>query len=104
MRLSRELERAERPCPETRGRPRLVLVRPSLVDPVTEHGGVDPRVVDELFAELAALYPDPVDEFEDALAARLGVHRHPGWDLEQWRRERVRAIDAREGDADSPAG
>lgn len=56
----------------------------------------DPKVVDELYAEFAAAYPDPVDEFEDALAERLGLRRHPACDLEEWRRTRVEAIDALE--------
>jgi hypothetical protein len=100
MRCSRELGEAERPSPETRRR--LVLVRPSLVDPVTEHRRVDSRVVDELCAELAVLYPDPVDVFEDAVAERLGLRRHPGCDLDGWRRARVRAIDALEDGAGAP--
>lgn len=58
----------------------------------------DPQAVDELCAELATAYPDPVDEFEDALAEGLGLKRHPACGLGQWRRERVRAIDALENE------
>jgi hypothetical protein len=93
MRLSRELGEAERPDSGTRSGRRFVVVRPGLLDSVTDRGRVDPRVVDELCAELADLYPDPVDEFEDALAEGLGVRRHPALELDQWRQVRAQAID-----------
>lgn len=60
---------------------------------------MDPRVVDELCEELAAQFPDPVDVFEDALAERLGVRRHPDCGLAEWRRVRVQAIDALDDEA-----
>jgi hypothetical protein len=98
MRLSRELGEEERAV-RSRGRPRLVRVRPSLVEPTAARRDVDPRVVEELCAELAELYPDPVDEFEDSLAETMGLRRHPECDLKEWRRVRVQAIEALEADA-----
>ncbi len=54
------------------------------------------EAVDELLRTLEAEFPDPVDVFEDALVARLGLVRHPSCPLDQWRRQRVRLIDAAE--------
>lgn len=42
----------------------------------------------------ADLRPDPVDVFEDLLAARLGLRRHPGLSQDRWRRLRVAFIEA----------
>ena len=56
--------------------------------------------VDALLELWDAVDPDPVDLFEDALAARLGLRRGPGSTKEQWRRDRVRFIDAATGDDD----
>ena len=46
-------------------------------------------------AELAEAYPDPVDLFEDALAAELGLRWHPGLALKDWRLLRVQYIEER---------
>ena len=37
-------------------------------------------------------YPCPVDQFEDLLCEMLGVHRGPSTSLDDWRVQRVRAI------------
>ena len=47
------------------------------------------ELAEEWAAELAILYPDPVDIFEDNLASELGLHRYPGLSLGAWRRLRV---------------
>ncbi len=52
--------------------------------------------VEELAAELAEAFPDPVDVFEDDLARELGLRRHPAMPLDQWRpRRRVSAGEPR---------
>lgn len=53
----------------------------------------DPKV-SQLMAELERVFPDPVDVFEDELAARIGIHRHPNCPRQAWRRHRVAAIEA----------
>jgi hypothetical protein len=50
--------------------------------------------VDALLALLDEEYPEPVDVFEDELARRLGVERHPGTPYALWRRRRVEVIAA----------
>lgn len=50
--------------------------------------------VDNLLAALDREHPDPVDTFEDELARRLGCVRHPSGSYEDWRRQRVRLIEA----------
>ena len=52
--------------------------------------------VEELLQAWGIEFPDPVDVFEDELAARLGLVRHPSCSLEDWRTQRVRLIDAAE--------
>ena len=44
------------------------------------------RFIEEV---LVAQFPDEADEFEDRLAAKLGLVRHPGLSQEEWRRVRV---------------
>ncbi len=51
--------------------------------------------VEEMAAELAGAYPEPVDVFEDGLAAELGLRRYPGLPLEDWRQLRVQYIEER---------
>lgn len=46
------------------------------------------------------LHPDPVDVFEDLLAARLGLSRCPRFFQERWRRLRVAFIEAASERAD----
>ncbi len=50
--------------------------------------------IEELHQELLRLYPDPVDVLENELALRIGLHRHPRTSDSEWRRARVRAINA----------
>jgi hypothetical protein len=50
--------------------------------------------LEALLARLEALFPDPVDVFEDRLAARLGLLRGPGVSDARWRTLRVSFIDA----------
>lgn len=50
--------------------------------------------LDSLLALDADLHPDPVDIFEDLLASRLGLSRHPGLSQDRWRRLRVAFIEA----------
>lgn len=50
--------------------------------------------VDALLVLLDEEYPEPVDVFEDELARRLGVERHPGMPYSVWRRHRVAVIEA----------
>ncbi len=50
--------------------------------------------VEDLHQTLLRRYPDPVDVFEDDLARELGLERHPHLSLAEWRRARVRFIDA----------
>ena len=52
--------------------------------------------VEELMDALDREYPDPVDVFEDELARRLGCVPHPSCSYEDWRRQRVRLIEAAE--------
>jgi len=52
--------------------------------------------VEDLLAALDRDYPDPADLFEDELARRLGCVRHPSCLYEDWRRQRVRLIEAAE--------
>ena len=47
--------------------------------------------VEQMAAELAEA--DPVDLFEDDLARKLGLERHPRLPLDEWRELRVRFID-----------
>ena len=47
-----------------------------------------------LFREWLATWPDPVDEFEDELAAQLGFIRFPTLKYSAWRGLRVRWIDS----------
>jgi hypothetical protein len=49
------------------------------------------------------MHLDPVDHFEDELARRLGIERHPAMTYEVWRRHRVEAIEARGAKADREA-
>lgn len=62
--------------------------------------GLSPAVLERLVAEMAAevaeLYPDPVDVIEDELARRNGLVRHPGCPLARWRRVRVAFLDGLE--------
>lgn len=50
--------------------------------------------VDELLRLANEHYPDPIDVFEDDLAAQLGITRHPGLPYKEWRRIRVQAVNA----------
>lgn len=50
--------------------------------------------LDALLALDADLRPDPVDVFEDLLAIRLGLSRHPDLSQDRWRRLRVEFIEA----------
>ncbi len=50
--------------------------------------------IEELDAGWLREYPDPVDVFEDELAVRLGLRRHPDLSLDEWRQVRVRYIEA----------
>ncbi len=54
--------------------------------------------VEEIHAALMREFPDPVDVFEDDLAAKLGLTRDPGMALAEWRRQRVRVIDEAGGE------
>ncbi len=49
--------------------------------------------VEALSAELAEVFPDPVDVFEDDLASKHGLERHPELTQAEWRRLRVRFIE-----------
>ena len=57
-----------------------------------------PKTFEEKLEELMALadwlYPDPVDLYEDELARRLGLVRHPSAAYEEWRRQRVAFIES----------
>ena len=59
--------------------------------------------VDEMHAVLMHRFPDPVDVFEDQLAQELGLERAPGMSLEEWRRTRVRFIEAADPDPERSA-
>lgn len=50
--------------------------------------------LDELVALARELDRDPVDVYEDLLAARLRLVRGPGLSLSAWRRQRVAFIEA----------
>lgn len=52
--------------------------------------------VEELLTAWDLDHPDPVDTFEDELARRLGLVRHPSTSREDWRGQRVRLIEAAE--------
>lgn len=52
------------------------------------------ELIDQWSAELDVLFPDPVDLFENGLAAELGLFRHPDMPLNEWRRVRVRFIES----------
>lgn len=54
--------------------------------------GDDPVKV--LSALLEQEYPEPVDVFEDDLARRLGLERHPRLALATWRELRVSFLSA----------
>ena len=47
------------------------------------------KVIDQLLSELEVEYPDPVDQFEDKLAASLGLVRMPNCPQREWREIRV---------------
>lgn len=64
---------------------------------------MDEKMVEELLRLEAELFPDEVDWFEDELAHRLGIDRGLGIDLVQWRKIRVRAIEATGSRADAVA-
>lgn len=61
------------------------------------------KIVDEMLDALALVDPDPVDVFEDRLAALLGVYRHPTLEPGSWRSVRVAAIEAAGRRADALA-
>ena len=56
------------------------------------------KLVETWAAELAEEFPDPVDVFEDDLAAQLGLRRHPDLSQDEWRRLRVRFINSLDDD------
>lgn len=56
--------------------------------------------IDELLELWDQVDPDPVDVFEDELAAKLGLRRGPGTTKDEWRRHRVLFIDAETEDDD----
>ena len=60
------------------------------------------EAVEELLKALEAEFPEPVDVYENELAGRLGLVRHPSCPLEEWRRQRVRLIDTAEDDGVVP--
>ncbi len=60
---------------------------------MTQHDDFE-AAVEEIHASLVRRFPDPVDTFEDDLASKLGLERHPEMSMEEWRRVRVRFIDA----------
>ena len=49
--------------------------------------------IEEIDAACLREFPDPVDVFEDELAERLGLRRHPTLSLNEWRKVRVRYVD-----------
>lgn len=49
--------------------------------------------VEWLAEALDSVFPDPVDEFEDSLAAQYGLFRHSHCPQVEWRRLRVRLLD-----------
>ena len=53
-------------------------------------------VIEDLLEAWEREFPDPVDFFEDELARRLGLVRHPHCSPASWQRHRVRLIDAAE--------
>ncbi len=53
--------------------------------------------IEDLDAAWLREFPDPVDVFEEELAERLGLRRHPELSLDVWRAVRVRYIDAQTG-------
>jgi len=57
------------------------------------------EAIEELMRLWDAVDPDPVDVFEDRLAAELGLFRGPGCSLQEWQRIRVQFINvATEGE------
>jgi hypothetical protein len=57
------------------------------------------QAIEELLQLWDAVDPDPVDVFEDRLAAELGLFRAPGCSRQEWRRIRVQYINtATEGE------
>lgn len=60
-------------------------------------GAAEPQDVEELHGLLMEHYPDPVDELEDRLANEIGLRRHPSLPYPEWRRARVRGLDAAYG-------
>ena len=60
----------------------------------------DSAAFDELLLALAETWPDPVDLVEDDLARANGVFRFPALATEDWRRVRMRAIEAADPEAD----
>lgn len=66
-------------------------------------GDAAPADVEHLLDLLEAEHPDPVDLFEDELARRLGIERHPAMTCDLWRRRRVEAIEAAGSRADVEA-
>lgn len=57
-------------------------------------GMSDDQFVEWALNELDKMHPCPVDEFEDKLAAELGLRRHPSMSREEWRRLRVEFIES----------
>ncbi|MCP3976844.1 MAG: hypothetical protein GY720_20350 [bacterium] len=60
---------------------------------MTQHDDFE-AAVEEMHAALVRRFPDPVDSFEDDLAKKLGLERDPEMSIKDWRRVRVRFIDA----------
>lgn len=71
--------------------------------PPPSTGNALPADLEELLDLLEEKYPDPVDLFEDELARRLGIERHPAMTYDLWRRRRVEAIEAAGSRADAEA-
>lgn len=59
--------------------------------------------LDDFVEEVRRAYPDPVDVFEDRLAAKLGLERGPGLSEAAWRQQRVAFIDSFADDDDMAA-
>ena len=56
--------------------------------------------IDYLLALYDEQYPDEVDQFEDLLSGMLGINWHPETSLDDWRVQRVRAINGAGEEAD----
>ncbi len=69
---------------------------------MTQQDGIE-AAVEEIHVALMREFPDPVDVFEDDLAEKLGLARGPALSVEEWRRARVRLIDAADGEPE-PSG